>query len=75
MLKDSVLAESPWGAVRLVDEELEEGVDVLRQELGEVEEWRGEVGGVVKASGGGASGGGERRREEFLGRWGGEGRV
>ncbi|KAK3953897.1 hypothetical protein QBC32DRAFT_360666 [Pseudoneurospora amorphoporcata] len=64
MLRDSVLAESPWGAVRLVDEELEGGVDVLRQELGEVEGWRVGVEAGVKASSD------DERREQFLRKWG-----
>jgi len=64
MLRDSVLAESPWGSVRLVDEELEGGVEVIRQELERVEEWRGEVEADVKKSCA------DGKREEFLMRWG-----
>lgn len=65
MLRDSVLAESPWGAVRLVDEELEESVDVIRQELGDVEEWRASVEGDIKK----ATNGNEKK-EAILKRWG-----
>ncbi|KAJ4392390.1 hypothetical protein N0V85_007096 [Neurospora sp. IMI 360204] len=64
MLRDSVLAESPWGAVRLVDEELEESVEVIRQELGKIEEWKGDVDGAVKAASG------SEKKEAFLKRWG-----
>ncbi|KAK3399452.1 hypothetical protein B0T20DRAFT_497736 [Sordaria brevicollis] len=66
MLRDSVLAESPWGVIRLVDEELDEGVEVIRGEVEGVEGWRGEVEGEVRKAredeGGGGrllSGGGE----------------
>lgn len=64
MLRDSVLAESPWGAVRLVDEELEGSVEVIRQELGKIEEWKGDVDGAVKAASG------SEKKEAFLKRWG-----
>lgn len=64
MLRDSVLADSPWGAVRLVDEELEGSVKVIRQELEKIEEWRGDIEGAVKASNA------DERREQFMKRWG-----
>lgn len=64
MLRDSVLADSPWGAVRLVDEELEGSVEVIRQELEKIEEWRGDIDGAMKASNA------DEKWEQFLKRWG-----
>ncbi|KAK3485648.1 hypothetical protein B0T13DRAFT_484518 [Neurospora crassa] len=48
----------------LKDAELEESVEVIRQELEKIEEWRGDIDGAVKASNADA------KREQFLKRWG-----
>ena len=64
-VRDSVLAESPFGDVRLVDAEIEGSIAVLAQEVQRV---RGELGDVERDMGL------VRRRnakkEELVGRWG-----
>ena len=65
MLRDSLLAESPFGQVRLVDPEIEDSIGVLDQELEKV---RSRLEGVdvdiVKARGR------KGKRDEIIRRWG-----
>ncbi len=68
LARNEVLAESPFGEVRLVDPGIESSIGVLAQEVGkvaaQVEEMRKEVG---KGKAGSISG----KREILVGRWGG----
>ena len=63
LLRDCVLADSPFGKVRLVDEEIEASIGVLEEEI---EKLRRQVDGVdpknVKVR--------SEKREELLRRWG-----
>ena len=65
MVRDSLLAESPYGRVRLVDPEIEGSLEFLEKEL---EKMRERLGGVedelVKARGR------KGKREEIVKRWG-----
>lgn len=64
-MRDSVLAESPFGEVLLVDPEIEGSIAVLVQELLGVEgKLRAVEGGVGRLRGRSA------KREEIVGRWG-----
>ncbi|KAK4143126.1 uncharacterized protein C8A04DRAFT_37678 [Dichotomopilus funicola] len=65
LLRDSVLAESPYGDVRLVDPEIEGSIGVLSQELVNVDEkLKGVEVGVEKLKGRNV------KRDEFISRWG-----
>lgn len=65
LLRDSVLAESPYGDVRLVDPEIEGSIAVLSQELANVDEkLKGVEVGVGKLKGRNV------KRDEFISRWG-----
>ncbi|KAK3902907.1 hypothetical protein C8A05DRAFT_15101 [Staphylotrichum tortipilum] len=65
LVRDSVLAESPFGEVLLVDPEIEGSIAVLVQELVGVEgKLRGVEAGVGRLRGRSA------KREEIVGRWG-----
>lgn len=63
LLRDSVLAESPFGEVRLVDAEIENSISVLAQEVDKV---RDTLAGVDAKRGDGKS----EKREDLLRRWG-----
>jgi hypothetical protein len=63
LLRDSVLAESPFGEVRLVDPEIEASIGVLGQEISKVRE---QVEGVDVSAAKGRS----EKRTEILKRWG-----
>lgn len=62
LLRDSVLAESPFGEVKLVDGDIEGSVEVLEQEVSKV---RGLLDGAQ-----GRGDGKSDKREDFLRRWG-----
>lgn len=65
MVRDSILAESPYGDIRLVDPEIEGSLDVLSQELAHVDEkLKGIDSNVAKLRGKNA------KRDEFINRWG-----
>ncbi|KAK0639544.1 hypothetical protein B0T16DRAFT_423361 [Cercophora newfieldiana] len=65
LVKDSILAESPFGQVRLVDPEIEGSLAVLSQELENVNgKLEGVNAGLVKARGTSA------KRDEIISRWG-----
>ncbi|KAG6024107.1 hypothetical protein E4U19_003966 [Claviceps sp. Clav32 group G5] len=66
LLKDSLLAESPFGKVNFVDPDIEGSIDVLRQELDKVQDklrTLEEQGKRVVASS-------SIKRDEFVERWG-----
>jgi hypothetical protein len=65
LVHDSILAESQFGGVRLVDPEIEGSIDVLSQELGTVDEkLRGVDASVARLRGRNA------KRDELVSRWG-----
>ncbi|KAL2134661.1 hypothetical protein VTI74DRAFT_11239 [Chaetomium olivicolor] len=65
LVRDSILAESPFGEVRLVDPEIEGSIAVLSRELANVDEKLKEVdSNVVKLRGMNA------KRDELVSRWG-----
>ncbi len=65
MVRDSVLAESPFGDVRLVDPEIEASINVLAQEVAKVKQKLGEVETeMTKAQGPSI------KRDELIARWG-----
>jgi hypothetical protein len=65
LVRDSVLAESPFGDVRLVDPEIEGSIAVLSQELANAEEkLKGIDASVAKLRGKNA------KRDEVISRWG-----
>ncbi|KAL2259425.1 hypothetical protein VTK26DRAFT_6909 [Humicola hyalothermophila] len=65
LVRDSVLAESPFGEVRLVDPEIEGSIDVLAQELANVEvKLREADAGLAGVRGRNA------KRDELISRWG-----
>lgn len=65
VLRDSLLAESPFGHVRLVDPEIEESIGVLDQELAKVRSrLQGVDSEIVKARGR------KGKRDEIIQRWG-----
>ncbi|KAL2173958.1 uncharacterized protein P884DRAFT_250666 [Thermothelomyces heterothallicus CBS 202.75] len=65
LVHDSILAESPFGDVRLVDAEIERSIAVLSQELRKVDEKLSDVGvGLAKLKAKSA------KRDEFISRWG-----
>lgn len=63
LLRDSVLAESPFGEVRLVDAEIEGSISFLAQEVDKVRET---LEGVEARRGDGKS----EKKEDLLKRWG-----
>ncbi|KAJ4303923.1 hypothetical protein N0V88_001523 [Collariella sp. IMI 366227] len=65
LVRDSILAESPFGEVRLVDPELEGSIAVLSQELANVEEKLNQVNSnAARLRGRNA------KRDELVSRWG-----
>ena len=67
LVRDSLLAESPYGQVRLVDAEIEGSIDVLMQEVDKISSRLGEVdAALAHARGQGKS----AKREEIIQRWG-----
>jgi hypothetical protein len=65
LVRDSVLAESPFADIRLVDPEIEGSIAVLSQELATVDEkLKGLDAGVATLRGRNA------KRDEFISRWG-----
>jgi hypothetical protein len=65
LVRDSILAESPYGEVRLVDPEIERSIGVLSQELMAVDEkLKGLDSDLVKLRGRNA------KRDELIRRWG-----
>ncbi|KAK4444344.1 hypothetical protein QBC34DRAFT_498362 [Podospora aff. communis PSN243] len=65
LVRDSILAESPFGEVRLVDPEIEGSLAVLAQELENVNgKLEGVNAGLVKIKGKSA------KRDEIISRWG-----
>jgi hypothetical protein len=65
MVRDSILAESPFGEVRLLDTEMEGSIAVLAQELAKVDEKLKRVDAdMVKLRGRNA------KRDELVSRWG-----
>lgn len=65
LVRDSILAESPFGNVRLVDPEIDGSIAVLSQELAAVEEkLKGIDANVAKLRGKNA------KRDELVSRWG-----
>ncbi|KAK0622579.1 hypothetical protein B0T14DRAFT_150219 [Immersiella caudata] len=65
LVRDSILAESPFGEVRLVDPEIEGSLAVLAQELENVNgKLEGVNAGLVKIKGRSA------KRDEIISRWG-----
>ena len=65
LIRDSILAESPYGDVRLVDPEIEGSIAVLSQELANVDEkLKGIDVGVARLRGRNA------KRDELISRWG-----
>lgn len=62
MLKDSLLAETPYGRVQLEDADVRSSIDVLVHEVGKVRDGlqRAEVSKVGKS----------QRRDEIIQRWG-----
>ncbi|AEO55642.1 hypothetical protein MYCTH_2087011 [Thermothelomyces thermophilus ATCC 42464] len=66
LVHDSILAESPFGGVRLVDAEIERSIAVLSQELRKVDEKLSDVcAGVAKLKKAKSA-----KRDEFISRWG-----
>lgn len=68
LLRDSLMSETRWNGVRLVEREVEEAVRMLEGDLGVVKEM-GSDGGLVDLE---KLGGRNVWREDFVGRWGGE---
>ncbi|KAK4238988.1 hypothetical protein C8A03DRAFT_14622 [Achaetomium macrosporum] len=65
LVRDSILAESPYGEVRLVDPEIEGSLAVLSQELANIDNKLKEIdASVAKLRGRNA------KRDELIGRWG-----
>jgi len=65
LVRDSVLAESQFGDVRLMDPEIESSISVLTQEMGNVAaKLQGVDDGLAKARGKSA------KRDELIARWG-----
>lgn len=63
LLRDSVMAESPFGEVKLVDAEIESSIEVLAQEVDKVKE-------TLERMDGRKGDGKSERRDELLRRWG-----
>ncbi|KAG5958444.1 hypothetical protein E4U57_001307 [Claviceps arundinis] len=67
LLQDSILAESPFGHVNIVDPDIEGSIDVLRQELDKVQ---GKL-HTLEEQGKRIVAGSRAKRDEFVERWGG----
>lgn len=65
LVHDSILAESPFGDVRLVDAEIEKSISVLSQELKKVDEKLGDASAGIEKLKAKSS-----KRDEFISRWG-----
>jgi hypothetical protein len=63
LVRDNILADTPFGDVKLVDPEIEEPIEVLAQQVAQVKET---LESVEKTRGSGKS----ERREEIVKRWG-----
>ena len=63
LLKDSILAESPFGQVTLVDSEIDGSIAILQQEVSKAQERLREAEGQGLASR-------SMKRDELIQRWG-----
>ncbi|UNI13961.1 hypothetical protein JDV02_000647 [Purpureocillium takamizusanense] len=64
LLRDSILAESPFGQVTLVDPGIDESIAILQQEVSKAQERLSDVEGQILQSRG------STKREELIQRWG-----
>lgn len=63
LLKDSILAESPFGEVKLIDPDIEGSIQILIEEVDRARDKLQILEGQTVASG-------SEKREDFIGRWG-----